>query len=408
MGNSEPVDRRMCDHPAGMNPIDLLALLLLFVGVLLGLRSGALPQVGGLVGAAVGAFGGLNLLPLVLPYFDTVSPVVRVLGVLVVLLTVVGIGEMAGSRVGSAVSGQLGDGLLGALDRVAGGMVGAAQGVLIVWLVGGILATGIVPSAARSAQTSIAVRGLAVVLPPPTELVLQLGKALDASGLPDVFLGLERLPAEPVDLPTDALAGRLGAAARAAVPRVEAIACGYRSSGTGVVVRAGYVVTNAHVIAGASAMAVTLPDGTHTAIPVFIDAELDVALLYVDGLGAPALRFASAVPARGALGATLGYPGGGSLVIEPAAVTATYVAEGLDIAGEQRVSREIIELRAQVEPGDSGGPLLLSDGTVGGLVFAESRVDPDVGYALTPTAVAVAIQPAIGRTGAVATGACLH
>jgi hypothetical protein len=32
----------------------------------------------------------------------------------------------------------------------------------------------------------------------------------------------------------------------------------------------------------------------------------------------------------------------------------------------------------------------------------------EVGYALTPTSVRVAIAPAIGRTGAVSTGACIH
>jgi S1-C subfamily serine protease len=72
------------------------------------------------------------------------------------------------------------------------------------------------------------------------------------------------------------------------------------------------------------------------------------------------------------------------------------------------VTRRIIELRAVVEPGDSGGPLLLFDGTVGGVVFAESRSDENVGYALSPTAVAVAVQPAIGLTRPVDLGPCLR
>ena len=45
---------------------------------------------------------------------------------------------------------------------------------------------------------------------------------------------------------------------------------------------------------------------------------------------------------------------------------------------------------------------MLADGTVGGIVFAEARTDVDVGYALTPTSVRIAIGPALGRTGAVA------
>jgi S1-C subfamily serine protease len=72
------------------------------------------------------------------------------------------------------------------------------------------------------------------------------------------------------------------------------------------------------------------------------------------------------------------------------------------------VSRRIVELRAAIEQGDSGGPLILGDGTVGGVVFAEARTDDDVGYALTPTSVAQAVEPSIGRTGAVDTGACIR
>ena len=50
---------------------------------------------------------------------------------------------------------------------------------------------------------------------------------------------------------------------------------------------------------------------------------------------------------------------------------------------------------------------MLADGTVGGVVFAESRTNEEVGYALTATSVATTIAPAVGRTGAVATGSCL-
>ena len=175
-----------------------------------------------------------------------------------------------------------------------------------------------------------------------------------------------------------------------------------------MVVKTGYVVTNAHVVAGARAVRVTTTGGSLKAVVVAFDPELDVAVLRVAGLNASPLFFAGVNPDRGATGATIGYPGGGGAVIEPAAVTANYAAEGLDIYGTSRVLRQIIEIRAVVQPGDSGGPLLLADGTVGGLVFAESRTDPSVGYALAPKAVASAIAPALGRTAAVSTGSCTH
>ena len=43
---------------------------------------------------------------------------------------------------------------------------------------------------------------------------------------------------------------------------------------------------------------------------------------------------------------------------------------------------------------------LVADGTIGGLVFAETRTNAEVGYALSPTSIAVRIAPGMGRTGA--------
>jgi S1-C subfamily serine protease len=231
---------------------------------------------------------------------------------------------------------------------------------------------------------------------------------IDESGLPDVFVGLEPVPLAPVDPPTDPQAARIARAAGGSTARVSTRACDAQVTGTAAVVADGYLVSNAHVVAGASTVRVELPSGTSDATVVLFDPELDVALLHAPDVRAPALRFAASDPRRGALGAALGYAGGGPLVVLPAAVTGEYPAQGRDIYDEGLVTRDILELRAGVEPGDSGGPLILEDGTIGGLVFAESRTDDRVGYALTPTSVAVRIAPAVGRTGSVDLGACLR
>ncbi len=391
-----------------MNLVDALALILLVIAVFLGLRSGALPQLGGLLGAAAGAWLALAAIPILMPYVAALPALVRIAAILGVLMVLIGAGEMAGAGIGRSASRRLGTGVFNALDRAAGAIVGAGQAVLVVWLIGGILTTGLVPALARDAQTSVAVRGIAAVLPPPTDLVLGLGTTLDRSGLPDVFLGLERLPAEPVTMPADPVAQAIGRRALASAPRIEADACDYRSTGTGVAIRSGYVVTNAHVVAGARSVRVISTSGSFKATVVAFDPNLDVAVLRVVGFDPGPLFFSTGDPDRGTTGATIGYPNGGGAVIEPAAVAARYPAEGLDIYGTSRVHREIIEIRAVVEPGDSGGPLVLSDGTVGGLVFAESRTDPSVGYALSPSAVATAVTPALGRSAAVSTGPCLH
>jgi S1-C subfamily serine protease len=394
-----------------VNPLDLVAILLLILAVWLGFRSGALPQIGGLAGAVGGGALAILAVPYLADPLDAVPAGVRPYVVLAGLLIAVGLGESIGSAIGRAIASAAGTGVLGAADRVAGAFTGAAQALLIVWLAGGLLAIGPVPRLTEAAQTSTAIRTLNAVLPPPVAIAAELGTLLDASGLPDVFVGFEPLPRPPVERPTDAAARAIAALAEGSTVRITAATCGLASSGSGVVIANGYVVTNAHVVAGARDRAVrvaTAAGAQADARVVLFDPSLDVALLHAPDLRAIPLRFATTDPARGTLGAALGYPGGGALTIEPAAVTGAYPATGRDIYGEATVRRSILELRARIERGDSGGPFVLGDGTIGGLVFAEARTDPDVGYALSPSAVAIRVAPAIGRTGSVATGSCLH
>jgi hypothetical protein len=392
-----------------VNPIDLLTLVLIVVALILGWRSGAIPQVSGLLGAIGGGVLAIALLPYVAEPLAGVDPTIRPVVVLVGLVFAVGIGESLGGAVGRAIARRLGSGLLGTADRTAGAGFGVIQVLLIVWLTGSLLAEGPLPRLAETAGGSTAVRTLAMILPPPTEIAVGLGGWLDTTGLPDVFVGFEPLPAPPVDRPKDPAARAIAAAAEASTIKVTAATCGLASVGTGFVVSPSYVLTNAHVVAGAGTrgVRVLVRGQVLDAVPVLFDPSLDVALLHVEGLRVTALRFAAQDPGRGALGATLGYPGGGALTIVPAAVADRYEATGRDIYGTQRVRREILELRAEIDRGDSGGPLILQDGSVGGVVFAEARTDPEVGYALTPTAVWNRIRPGIGRTAATDTGKCV-
>ena len=394
-----------------MNPLDLVAVVLVVLAVILGFRSGALPQIGGLLGAIGGGALAVLALPLLIDPLDAVPAGIRPYVVLAGLLAAVGVGEGIGSGLGRYITNALGSGFLGAADRIAGGVTGAAQALLIVWLAGGLLAIGPVPRLTEAAQTSTAVRTLNGILPPPAVIASDLGDLLDASGLPDVFVGFEPLPKAPVDRPTDAAAEAIARLAEASTVRVSAAVCGFSASGSGAVVADGYVVTNAHVVAGARDGNVRVSnqngDGADARVVLF-DPSLDVALLHAPDLRATPLRFTAEDPTRGAVGASIGYPGGGRLTVVPAAVTGSYDAIGRDIYGDARVERQILELRAQIDRGDSGGPFVLRDGTIGGLVFAEARTDPDVGYALSPTSVSVRIRPAVGRTDAVGTGPCLR
>jgi S1-C subfamily serine protease len=394
-----------------VNWLDLIALALVCVGLVLGVRSGAIPQAFGLMGLVAGLVLVMALAPLARTLLVGVEQPMRALLAIAGVLVAVGVCEGAGSSLGRRIQDRYVGGLGTVLDGVLGGIVGVAQAVVIIWMVGGLIGAAPVPGVAQQAQRSEAVRAISGFLPPPATITGQVARIVGASGLPELFVGLEPTPAAPVDLPSDAAARVIAEGAAGSIVRVEASACGRILTGTGFAVAPGYVVTNAHVLAGASQIAVTADGGgarPRSAIAVLFDPRLDVALLRVPGLRSGGLVFATGEPERGAPAAALGHPSGGGLTVIPAAVAATYRASGRDLYGEAAVDRAIVEIRADIGPGDSGGPLVLADGTVGGVVFAESRTDASVGYALAVDAVSATVMPAVGRTGAVPTGPCTY
>ena len=329
-----------------MNAFDAIVIVLVVAAVVIGIGSGALPQIGGLVGALAGGIVAILVLPTLQPLLLKLEPAPRAIAVLVGILLIVAVSEAVGSALGRAAAVRLRGSPLGTVDRVFGGVVAAAQALLVVWLIGGLLAAGPMRGLAAEAQTSLVVRGLDRVLPAPTEMATALGRLLDDTDLPDLFVGLEPLPAPPVDRPTDPAAEAIARDAEPSTLRITAVTCEFLSSGSGFAIAPQYVVTNAHVVAGARVVRIASPDrGSLDAVVVLDDRDLDVALLWVADLRATPLRLASDDPNRGALGATLGFPHGGGLDVEPAAVAGRYVAPGRDIYGDRRVSRSILELR---------------------------------------------------------------
>ena len=121
------------------------------------------------------------------------------------------------------------------------------------------------------------------------------------------------------------------------------------------------------------------------AVPVLFDPNLDVAVLYAPDLDGPSLRFATTVPERGrrGRGPRATRVAGRSWCCRPRSRARTRPPATTSTTRAQ-VTREIVELRAAIEPGDSGGPLILEDGTIGGLVFAESRDGPGGGLRPEP------------------------
>jgi S1-C subfamily serine protease len=161
------------------------------------------------------------------------------------------------------------------------------------------------------------------------------------------------------------------------------------------------------VVAGTQQVQVVV-DGRETvpARVVLFDPRRDVAVLDVPELNAAPLPFATKDASTGDPALVLGYPENGPFTVRSARVRSRTTAAGSDIYGNGGLSRSIYAIRAVVRSGNSGGPLLATDGTVLGVVFATALDSSDTGYALTDTEVAADAAAGKNANEAVSTGSC--
>ncbi|HWO71241.1 MAG TPA: MarP family serine protease [Actinomycetota bacterium] len=390
-----------------MSAVDLVLLALSAGAAYTGYRRGALLQVLAYGGLGAGLVAGA----LLAPYLARVAerPEAQAGIALGTFLALGLVGDGIGWLVGSGLRAATHRSRLRAVDRAAGSLISVGALLLATWFLALNLVHGPSPALAREIRRSAIVRGLAATLPEPPSLLAQVRRFLNRFGFPEVFAGLPPAPAAPVEGPTRREVRRAVAAADDATVQVAGEACGRIQEGSGFLAAPGYVVTNAHVVAGVDAPEVREADGTvHAATPVLFDPELDVAVLRIAEPVGPPLELATEPAERGEGAAVLGYPEGGGLTAVPAALRARLEAVGRDIYGRGRVRREVYELQAEVRPGNSGGPFVDADGTVLGVVFAGSTTDPGIGYALASDEVEPALERAEGRTAPVPTGPCLR
>ena len=278
----------------------------------------------------------------------------------------------------------------------------------MTWFLALNLVNGPFPQLARGIRSSKIVQGIDAVMPAPPSLLGEAQRVLSMLGLPNVFVGLPPVPAEPVAPPagTDARSAYLAAAPSTFEILGSGCYQGFLNEGTGFVVGHELLVTNAHVVAGTDELWIHTAEQDYEAQVVLFDPELDIAILRVPDLEAPPIPLLEGEVTRGAGGAVLGYPGGGPLATSPAAVRQVIDPVGRNIYGQGEVTRRLYEIQAEVRRGNSGGPFVLPNGKAAGVVFANSVIDESVGYAIASTEVAPLVREASARTHEVATGAC--
>jgi S1-C subfamily serine protease len=297
------------------------------------------------------------------------------------------------------------------VDSGLGAFVSVLALLLVSWFLASSLRPGPVPTLSRQISDSRIITAVDGVMPESaTTLFSSFRRVLDDSGLPTVFAGLSPERIRAVKPPQGDVAQRPDIRrASASIVKIEGTAnsCNRRLDGSGFVISPQHVLTNAHVVAGVERPDVRVAgEGRRLSARVVVfDPKRDLAVLYVPDLRAAALDF-DASGSRGDQSVVAGFPQGGPFRLEPARIRDTIQARGPDIYQRTRLTREVFSLFANVQPGNSGGPLLAPDGHVYGVVFAKSLDDSQTGYALTAAEVAPVVRAGRADVSETSTQSC--
>jgi S1-C subfamily serine protease len=391
----------------GLTILDIVLILILLAYLVGGLRKGFLVTLGGIVGFVLGAIAAFLSVPFVSMWVP--DPGWRLTAIIGVAVLLVILGHAMGSGIGRAIRRRLDFPPVRPVDRLLGGAANVAVAALVMSMLAFSISALGVPFVSQQIAGSKVIQTIDSLTPAPVKSLLAQARSIAVQdGIPQVIDGVA--PADPVPVPD---AGADTAALNEAAQSVVKIAgtafqCGQNQTGSGFVIAPDRVMTNAHVVASVNEPVVEIPDGR--VLPgrvVHFDPVHDIAVLAVEGLDVRPLPVGEEL-ADGTLAAFQGYPAGGPFQSQPATVQGLSTVLVQNIYGADPEELEVYTLAADVEQGNSGGPLLDQDGRIAGLVFAKATDDVPVGYALSLEEIRPVIDNAMVYQETVSAGQCIR
>ena len=384
--------------------LDIIIIILLISAVIRGKEIGFVQQ----AFSTIGFFGGLLLGALLEP--QTVKLAHTQAGrSFITLLTTLGMALIflvIGEYFGIFLKGKVALAKLSRYDNILGSLISVASVLVGVWLGAAVLRSLPYMSFQNQLRSSRIVAALDRHLPPAPNIIADLSHLVDPNGFPQVFIGNEPSPPGSPTLPPYSVIAAAVTKDKPSVVKIVGTGCGGVVEGSGFVVGSNEVATNAHVVAGISNPYVEDRNGNHVGSVIYFNPNLDFALLRTGGLAGQPLSINSGTVPDKTDAAVLGYPGGGEFKADPAEVLQEFEATGRNIYDQGSTDRHIYEVAANIIPGNSGGPLINTTGTVIGVVFAQSTQYNDVGYALVSSPIVSIIKDTPANSPTVSSGSC--
>ena len=381
----------------------VLALAYALSGYWQGFITGAFATVGLVLGGLVGIWVAPQLLG------DAAPSLWVSLGALFVVLLVASLGQALFQFVGSRIRAQITWHPIRAVDAAGGAVLSVVAVLVVAWMLGVAISGSRIPAIGPQVRDSRVLVAVNRVMPIQAQQVLRSFDQVVGNGFFPRYLE-PFAPERIVDVPPARARVLRDPDVRAAARSVFKIRsnnqCGSGVEGTGFLYAPQKLMTNAHVVAGVTDPLVRVGDRSLRGTVVYYNSDVDVAVIDVPGLSGPTIRFDLAGRER-QQGAVLGFPQDGPFDAQPARIRSNQRLRSPDIYGNGTVTRHVYSLRGRIRPGNSGGPVVSTNGQVLGVVFAASVSDRQTGYALTADQVRRAAAAGLQATRRVSSGNCV-